>query len=107
RRRQPGVVFGQAHVARQCRMAYARSEAVEAGRHEGRVELARAVGAEIHEHDRIAVAQDRKSTRLNSSHVKIAYAGFCLKKKRCYSITRPTTTQVFITNTQLRTIEPK
>src|SRR5690606_40829337 len=27
-------------------------------------------------------AQDRKSTRLNSSHVKISYAVFCLKKKR-------------------------
>src|SRR5436309_9718171 len=27
------------------------------------------------------VAQDRKSTRLNSSHVKISYAVFCLKKK--------------------------
>src|SRR5207302_10196062 len=25
---------------------------------------------------------DRKSTRLNSSHVKISYAGFCLKKKK-------------------------
>src|SRR5690606_39919489 len=25
--------------------------------------------------------KDRKSTRLNSSHVKISYAGFCLKKK--------------------------
>src|SRR5690606_39807253 len=25
---------------------------------------------------------DRKSTRLNSSHVKISYAVFCLKKKR-------------------------
>src|SRR3989442_6888571 len=24
---------------------------------------------------------DRKSTRLNSSHVRISYAGFCLKKK--------------------------
>src|SRR5690606_22562908 len=29
--------------------------------------------------------QDRKSTRLNSSHVKISYAVFCLKKKRTYS----------------------
>src|SRR5436309_12169672 len=28
---------------------------------------------------------DRKSTRLNSSHVKISYAVFCLKKKRPYS----------------------
>src|SRR5690606_1832598 len=27
------------------------------------------------------VAEDRKSTRLNSSHVKISYAVFCLKKK--------------------------
>src|SRR5690606_41887958 len=26
-------------------------------------------------------AEDRKSTRLNSSHVKISYAVFCLKKK--------------------------
>src|SRR5690606_39530870 len=30
----------------------------------------------------ISVAADRKSTRLNSSHVKISYAVFCLKKKR-------------------------
>src|SRR5699024_11426955 len=27
-----------------------------------------------------ALAQDRKSTRLNSSHVSISYAVFCLKK---------------------------
>src|SRR5690554_7056555 len=27
------------------------------------------------------VLQDRKSTRLNSSHVRISYAVFCLKKK--------------------------
>src|SRR5690349_24031235 len=26
--------------------------------------------------------EDRKSTRLNSSHVEISYAVFCLKKKR-------------------------
>src|SRR3712207_8716817 len=29
-----------------------------------------------------AGAQDRKSTRLNSSHANISYAVFCLKKKR-------------------------
>src|SRR5690606_41892989 len=29
-----------------------------------------------------APGQDRKSTRLNSSHVKISYAVFCLKKKK-------------------------
>src|SRR5699024_11949615 len=29
----------------------------------------------------VAVKADRKSTRLNSSHVSISYAVFCLKKK--------------------------
>src|SRR5204863_3757677 len=29
-----------------------------------------------------APRQDRKSTRLNSSHVEISYAVFCLKKKK-------------------------
>src|SRR5690606_41325573 len=32
--------------------------------------------------DRPGVHEDRKSTRLNSSHVKISYAVFCLKKKK-------------------------
>src|SRR5690606_40790218 len=32
--------------------------------------------------DRSTDAEDRKSTRLNSSHVKISYAVFCLKKKK-------------------------
>src|SRR5690348_18121979 len=31
---------------------------------------------------RLTVRQDRKSTRLNSSHPSISYAVFCLKKKR-------------------------
>src|SRR5690554_6966909 len=29
-----------------------------------------------------SAAPDRKSTRLNSSHVRISYAVFCLKKKK-------------------------
>src|SRR5436305_6719041 len=32
--------------------------------------------------DRPHRRQDRKSTRLNSSHVRISYAVFCLKKKK-------------------------
>src|SRR5690554_3463909 len=32
----------------------------------------------------INTSLDRKSTRLNSSHVRISYAVFCLKKKRTY-----------------------
>src|SRR5690606_40170880 len=36
-----------------------------------------------HDRARPPTAQvDRKSTRLNSSHVKISYAVFCLKKKK-------------------------
>src|SRR5205814_10091882 len=31
--------------------------------------------------DAVVVARDRKSTRLNSSHLGISYAVFCLKKK--------------------------
>src|SRR2546430_11794051 len=38
--------------------------------------------------------QDRKSTRLNSSHSQISYAVFCLKKK----ITLPNTTYCRTTN---------
>src|SRR5207302_7416961 len=30
----------------------------------------------------VVIGLDRKSTRLNSSHVKISYAVFCLKKKK-------------------------
>src|SRR5204862_5357423 len=32
--------------------------------------------------DRLEDLTDRKSTRLNSSHVEISYAVFCLKKKK-------------------------
>src|SRR5439155_6202246 len=34
------------------------------------------------DHTRAGVCPDRKSTRLNSSHVAISYAVFCLKKKK-------------------------
>src|SRR3712207_6880664 len=35
-----------------------------------------------------AVEQDRKSTRLNSSHANISYAVFCLKKKDKHFLAR-------------------
>src|SRR6266576_940060 len=35
----------------------------------------------LHPGTRNEAARDRKSTRLNSSHVEISYAVFCLKKK--------------------------
>src|SRR5690606_40313202 len=40
-------------------------------------------------HQARQVVTDRKSTRLNSSHVKISYAVFCLKKKNNQSTTVP------------------
>src|SRR5690625_5473172 len=36
----------------------------------------------VHALDAGVVGGDRKSTRLNSSHVAISYAVFCLKKKK-------------------------
>src|SRR2546430_10227220 len=39
------------------------------------------------ERDRhVDLSQDRKSTRLNSSHSQISYAVFCLKKKKTLTI---------------------
>src|SRR5690349_24249704 len=38
-------------------------------------------GQRLLEHDLVTL-EDRKSTRLNSSHVEISYAVFCLKKKK-------------------------
>src|SRR2546430_13385489 len=35
-----------------------------------------------HDHPVIGSVEDRKSTRLNSSHSQISYAVFCLKKKK-------------------------
>src|SRR5437868_7854569 len=50
------------------------------------VEAVAAVGADpvpSEQAERVGeVPPDRKSTRLNSSHVSISYAVFCLKKKR-------------------------
>src|SRR5690242_21575024 len=40
---------------------------------------------------RVAGGIDRKSTRLNSSHMSISYAVFCLKKKKKQSTTNEQT----------------
>src|SRR2546426_6528049 len=39
-------------------------------------------GEHVLPRDRISGGRDRKSTRLNSSHLVISYAVFCLKKKK-------------------------
>src|SRR5437868_10778851 len=46
--------------------------------------------APVQERLRVALREDggdRKSTRLNSSHVSISYAVFCLKKKKPHTLT--------------------
>src|SRR5256885_12884426 len=37
---------------------------------------------QVHREERVRAERDRKSTRLNSSHLVISYAVFCLKKKK-------------------------
>src|SRR5258707_10289665 len=61
-----------------------RSQALVHAMHVGQ-ELALVVGqGRFHpvQEQRGLVEQDRKSTRLNSSHANISYAVFCLKKKK-------------------------
>src|SRR5262245_63972377 len=55
-------------------------------RREERPHLVEAI-PKLRRHDRFGIRahlrdQDRKSTRLNSSHLGISYAVFCLKKKK-------------------------
>src|SRR3712207_7505726 len=66
------------HGLGQQRLARARRPVQQdALRHLG-AELLEALGVPQEVHD---LLQDRKSTRLNSSHANISYAVFCLKKK--------------------------
>src|SRR5436305_5277414 len=48
--------------------------------------------------DEGAANQDRKSTRLNSSHVRISYAVFCLKKKKSTSLVTASRQPASVTN---------
>src|SRR5690606_41994369 len=50
----------------------------------GVVRVVREVAQLVGEEERVL---DRKSTRLNSSHVKTSYAVFCLKKKKPVTVT--------------------
>src|SRR5690606_41115892 len=50
------------------------------------IELIAAAGLGTREALRQKGTPDRKSTRLNSSHVKISYAVFCLKKKKTWGM---------------------
>src|SRR5207249_6371161 len=45
--------------------------------------------------------EDRKSTRLNSSHVSISYAVFCLKKKKKMVLMSNTQDDIFVANVSI------
>src|SRR3712207_7354149 len=47
---------------------------------------ARLLFAQINRASETSYQEDRKSTRLNSSHANISYAVFCLKKKKTCSL---------------------
>src|SRR5438034_11114269 len=58
-------------------------EAPVGGRHEVVLQTRKIISMRIPEVPAVVVpVEDRKSTRLNSSHTVISYAVFCLKKKK-------------------------
>src|SRR5690554_7634633 len=63
---EQAVGAGAGHVDKALQAEFSRIHMVKHDRHQG-----------LH-----AGHADRKSTRLNSSHVRISYAVFCLKKKK-------------------------
>src|SRR5690606_41837050 len=75
-------IFARPHLEdRRVALDRLRLAVVLTGRH-GHTGLGGLTHAARHELRAALVIADRKSTRLNSSHVKISYAVFCLKKKK-------------------------
>src|SRR2546421_1285465 len=76
--RELGATVWVADVA-PARLEWARRQGVEPARavRDYREAIARVDAVDI-----VTPAEDRKSTRLNSSHDQISYAVFCLKKKK-------------------------
>src|SRR5688500_19341928 len=85
------TLFRSARLARDPRPGAddvaARSDAGRVPRMMGAVEIVEIVVMVRHRHEEAGAGaaierEDRKSTRLNSSHLVISYAVFCLKKKK-------------------------
>src|SRR5207248_7077790 len=77
RRREPGGPRRQAEVARR-RVRWDRFPGIGRGKYGDEMGWRRVDHGDVAR----AAVQDRKSTRLNSSHRTISYAVFCLKKKK-------------------------
>src|SRR5690554_6681469 len=63
-------------------LARAGRELVQTGDYQQGVSMLENAAEQGHSDAMAYLGQDRKSTRLNSSHVRISYAVFCLKKKK-------------------------
>src|SRR2546426_8070621 len=67
------------------RIELQRAEQLEQGgasRHRAPLAVHRDLDRVVHPRSSCSMRRDRKSTRLNSSHLVISYAVFCLKKKK-------------------------
>src|SRR5699024_12525930 len=73
---RPSTLPGRNRPRRRCSPAWGRLLTRRGPTLLGRFHHPQHGSAPLHHH------QDRKSTRLNSSHVSISYAVFCLKKKK-------------------------
>src|SRR2546426_1197078 len=77
RSRVDAAATASAHLWRRCEKAMADATRVGKASHD----LARVIDSGGPAAERAVGLEDRKSTRLNSSHLVISYAVFCLKKK--------------------------
>src|SRR5205807_8504195 len=77
----PSTPFPYTTLFRSGRMEYRAESFRQPGRRRQRREAARARNDGGKRNRKARKHQDRKSTRLNSSHLVISYAVFCLKKK--------------------------
>src|SRR6266511_631805 len=69
-------------------------------------DMQRQVVSSCFEHRQSTLGEDRKSTRLNSSHVNISYAVFCLtKKKKDQKNTRLNSSKITKTNDEFKYIK--
>src|SRR3989442_7536927 len=75
-------LLGDLHTAADNRLASLHSQGITQAQLYGRDDAVRRAERLLPAH-----GQDRKSTRLNSSHVRISYAVFCLKKKKHHPYT--------------------
>src|SRR5437899_8001459 len=76
------TLFRSHHLSRRTGAARCTKRRTESRAHADAQAAARMEQLRAADRSRHAGEQDRKSTRLNSSHLGISYAVFCLKKKK-------------------------